>query len=291
MFNLIDVSEFKITSIPTLGYTEKLWLKDKNNVRWLLKYASQKYPSDAVNEKLCCEIAKIFNIPFQQVELCIDNDGKLGCICKNFLTAGETLVHGGSLLGKFLDLSTSSPKFGRNTDKQYTLQLILNVLNDLEEEFIWTVLLDNLVGNIDRHDKNWALIMDQTGKFKLSPCYDYGLSFYQTKETDDTWFQDIGFEVKGVITFNNLFFNICLEYKNIVSEFLQILDTDIIIKQFQDIFSRIPIEFQLTTKHQLDFLLLRREKMLKIWRKLNGRGIVSENNFKQSNLFNRKIDK
>lgn len=178
------------------------------------------------------------------------------------------MIHGGSLLGRYLDLSTSSPRFGKNTGKQYTLQLILNVLKGLENEFIRTVLLDNFVGNIDRHDKNWALVVTTDGEFKLSPCYDYGLSFYPTKETNNTWFQDIGFEADGIITFNNLFFNICKEYRDVavVSEFLDVLGNSITVTKIKDIFNKVPIKFQPMIKHQLDFLLLRRERMLNIWR-------------------------
>jgi hypothetical protein len=264
---VVDVSDFKIARVSTLGYMDKLWLKDDHGDIWLLKYASDRYPYDAANEKICSEIARLFDIPFQIVELSIDDEGRLGCICKSFLEKGEKLVHGGNLLGVHLNLNTSSPKFGVNTDKQYTLQLIFDVLEETEHsKFMESLVFDCLVGNVDRHDKNWALIVN--GGRRLSPCYDYGLSFFEAKETDETWFQFVGFDSNGVVSFNNLFSKLCECCPDAISKFMKVLDNDLIISEFGAIIDKVPLLFGLKGSGHLEFLLKRREKMLKIWRQV-----------------------
>jgi len=51
--------------------------------------------------------------------------------------------------------------------------MIKNVLEPLSlfESFLPVLIFDFLIGNTDRHQSNWALILEN-GKLRLSPLYD-----------------------------------------------------------------------------------------------------------------------
>ena len=59
------------------------------------------------------------------------------------------------------------------TGEKYSLEMIRKVLEPLElfDSFLPLLVFDFLIGNTDRHQSNWALILEN-GKLSLSPLYD-----------------------------------------------------------------------------------------------------------------------
>lgn len=59
------------------------------------------------------------------------------------------------------------------TGEKYSLEMIKNVLNEFElfEEFLPVLVFDFLIGNTDRHQSNWAFLMEDK-TITLSPLYD-----------------------------------------------------------------------------------------------------------------------
>lgn len=92
----------------------------------------------------------------------------LGCISKTMVTTEEELVEGGKYLQAY------DPTFNpEETDLRfkYDLQLITRSLRHYSLEkylpnLIDTIVFDSLIGNSDRHQENWAVIMGHTQKTK-----------------------------------------------------------------------------------------------------------------------------
>lgn len=59
------------------------------------------------------------------------------------------------------------------TGDKYSLQMIKSALDQLNlfAEFLPILVFDFLIGNTDRHQSNWALILNK-GKLSISPLYD-----------------------------------------------------------------------------------------------------------------------
>jgi len=291
MFEVVDISDWKlIHPIPALGYMEKLWLKHpETNIAWLMKYSSDpdqpvsdnNFPSDAINEKLASEIAKLFSIPAHQVELAVDDEGQWGVICKNFLKPEEKLSHGGQYLSTKLGVLQSSPDF-KEVTRAYTLQFILETLPHIEEDLIIQLFLMNLIGNIDMHDKNWALLRYEN---KLAPAYDMGISFVETTFKGEGWFQQIGWEEGPTSNNFNLWEKLSQNFRTILQPYMEKLKSEQIVESFSHVLSKVPEEFRVVMKHQEEFLQKRREKMIKIWEVNDGKDSLLEDVFSDSNAF------
>ena len=59
------------------------------------------------------------------------------------------------------------------TGQKYSLDMIKTALEPLGlfYEFLPILMFDFLIGNTDRHQSNWALILEK-GIFSISPLYD-----------------------------------------------------------------------------------------------------------------------
>lgn len=137
------------------------------------------YVNNQYSEYIGCKIFELFNIPVQNVCLvkCRVNDkDKIAVMCEDFLKDDENLV-------EFKNLS-----YSLNLEKKYTNELsdifeMINNVNNLEdkelfEDNFWKIfVIDTLIGNVDRHLGNWALI-SKDNKYRLSPVYDCGSSLH-----------------------------------------------------------------------------------------------------------------
>ncbi len=137
------------------------------------------YVNNQYSEYIGCKIFELFNIAVQNVSLVrctIDDKEKIAVMCEDFLKDGEVLV-------EFKNLS-----YSLNLEKKYTNDLndifeMVNSVNNLEDKELfennfWKIfIVDTLIGNVDRHLGNWALIL-KDNKYRLSPVYDCGSSLH-----------------------------------------------------------------------------------------------------------------
>lgn len=133
------------------------------------------YVNNQYSEYIGCKIFETFNIDVQKVELvrCIvDNKEKIAVMCEDFLKENESLI-------EFKNLS-----YSLSLEKKYTSELsdIFEMVNNIDnlkdkemfEDRFWRIfIVDTLIGNVDRHLGNWALIF-KDNSYSLSPVYDCG---------------------------------------------------------------------------------------------------------------------
>lgn len=107
---------------------------------------------------------------------------------KSILEKSES---GGNLLQGYL------PNFDHKKGTQHNLQTIIQVFTEKFPDIEWkhalakTLTFDALIGNTDRHQDNWEVIEDFSGKRRLTPIFDNGTSMgHEIKATEFNRYND-----------------------------------------------------------------------------------------------------
>lgn len=189
---IVDVSRWDSEGPEQLGSSEKLWLVDENEQRWLWKAAGfnndhrdgRFRKGDDWAEWLGTQVAEMIGLPAAQVQLA-EREGAAGTIGRSFVERDkQQLVLGNVML---YEVDASYPKEATGSLTEYTVDAVLDVLTDSQapDGFeTWTapqvmtgyLMLDALIANIDRHHENWGVVMDVEGNRQLAPTFDHGSS-------------------------------------------------------------------------------------------------------------------
>lgn len=174
--------------VEQMGSKQKFWFRAEDGRMWLFKRGRERTGEDWA-EKVAGEVAGLLGLPHARVELA-DCAGTRGCASLGFAEHGA-LVHGNELLW---ELDPSYPKGQLWRVTAHTPDNVLRVLArpgveappgcggaSAAEVFVGYLLLDALIGNVDRHHENWALIRDGerpggAARVALAPTYDHASS-------------------------------------------------------------------------------------------------------------------
>ena len=191
----IDVSRWELSGEKELGTKPKRWRIEPNTrERWLMKDATfntakggPKYrKGDDWAERISYGVAGALSLPAAKVELAVDRGGEehvYGTICRTVLKEGEVLVLGNTMLA---EQGTSVSDGDRR--EPYTPTAIYRALGDcgppagpVNDQSAWDVfvgylVLDALIGNTDRHEKNRAVVVSGSGRRCLAPTFDHASS-------------------------------------------------------------------------------------------------------------------
>jgi len=186
----VDVSTWLPAGSESVGTKPKRWLRDpESDIRWLMKDATHNTRADGTSsrkgddwaERIATGVADRLDLPAARTEMAIRHGPeriRLGVISKEVLNPGEQLVLGNELLER---------PVGRRDRESYTLRAVHQALGDVaappdagDELSAWDVfagylVLDALIGNTDRHEQNWAVILSATPR-RLSPSFDHASS-------------------------------------------------------------------------------------------------------------------
>lgn len=156
------------------GRSEKIWLMNPDtNQIGLFKYKKDTTTTDHVSECIACELAHLIGIPCAKFEIGVYN-GREGSMSYNIADhEGVTLIEGIYCINKIYENFDADRLLDTETKDRYSIEMIENVLKSLKlfDEFLPVLLFDFLIGNTDRHQSNWALIMENK-TYRLSPLYD-----------------------------------------------------------------------------------------------------------------------
>lgn len=193
-----------------MGSKAKDWRFDPNTgKRWLIKPNRRRSDDgtctgDDWSEKLASSVAARLGIPHAHTELAIC-DGQRGIISMDFIADSRrfSLTHGNELL------SVEFPGYPKGQRWNVSQHTIVNVFRALNSDFIHVssatdlpagvvcpadvfvgyLMLDALIGNVDRHHENWAIIeplgrSEDVHHATLAPTFDHaaGLGSILTDE-------------------------------------------------------------------------------------------------------------
>lgn len=189
MYGIETVPDDAPDTLEQLGTKYKFWYRDVWGRRCLFKEGR---PGTGENwaEKVCCGICYLLDIPHSHYELAMWKDHK-GVVTPNFVPEGGRLVFGNELLAKFVPDYDGAR---RVRAPKHTLSRVMAVMlgvagidmplrfsppaeiKDVAGVFLGYLMLDALVGNQDRHDENWGLILLPDGRITLAPTFDHASS-------------------------------------------------------------------------------------------------------------------
>lgn len=207
-----------------MGTKFKFWFSQSDK-EWLFKQGRPTTGEDWA-EKIASELADLLGVSHANYELAVWQD-KPGVVSSNFLPRNGLLAHGNEILHRMLhdypDGAGSNRQFYHVS--QHTLEVVLNVIDiptsihlpwdwspplgitTAVDTFVGYLLLDAWIGNTDRHDQNWAVILNvtphplQDDTLHLAPTYDHASSLGRNVSDEDRQTRlttaDTGFSVQA----------------------------------------------------------------------------------------------
>jgi hypothetical protein len=228
-YNIIDLSDWEIVNRGK-GFSNSYWmLNTKTRREGLFKRPKHNdyydcYYGDHWAEKIVAEIGNKLMFSMPEVDLAIYNN-KPGCISYNFLEKDEVLKEGIEILN--VDVS-------KDNRSKYILSNIIDALSeyDLVENFVCLLLFDIFIGQPDRHEENWGIIVSKSKDTRLSPIYDNASSLGRNLLTNkiNQMFSDNNYFTNYI---NNCYSAILLEENKRISQFVML---DYIIDNFNSIY-------------------------------------------------------
>lgn len=205
MYQVITVPHGAAEQIEQLGTKRKFWYDDE---RYLFKVGR---PDTGENwaEKVCAEIAACLNLPHASYDLAT-YEGRQGVVTPNFVPEGARLIHGNELIGVVSTTETNVRDLRRQLHTPRRVYLLLRQptieaplgwvlpegIHSSAEIYLGYLMLDALVGNQDRHEENWALLLASDGRLHLAPTFDHASSLGRN-ETDEARLRKLAAESPG----------------------------------------------------------------------------------------------
>lgn len=197
-YPIVDVSDWDVVQEEPGGETAKDWLKDpETGTTWLFKSVTLKELADGRAyrrgqdwaEKVASELAHSLGLPAATVELARRNEVP-GLISRDLKSEETSLDEAADFLAELDEKYV--PWTAGNKIKNRVGHSLTNVLALLEEVaappesegvvakmtaqevFVGYLYFDALISNVDRHDRNWAIVRTESGRRCLSATYDHG---------------------------------------------------------------------------------------------------------------------
>ena len=170
------------------GRSEKIWLQSKDNKIGLFKYPkfdnnSLELSSEYISEHMAHRIGNLLGVETADVDIG-NYKGRKGCMSYLINEPDEAVVEGAVFIsGKHPDYNLENMQ-EMSTGKYYCLDHLLEVSDSTRviNRWIQMMIFDYLIGNSDRHQNNWAILVSYADENKNSlkgrvcPLYDNGSS-------------------------------------------------------------------------------------------------------------------
>lgn len=156
------------------GRSEKIWLIEPESQQvGLFKYKKDINTTDHISECIACQLADLLNIECAKFELGMYNAREGSMSYSVIQNPKQSLIEGISYI--MLRYPTYDVNLLKDisSGKVYSLEMIKESLPETIpfKDFLKIPLFDYLIGNTDRHQNNWAFIMED-GSLRFSPLYD-----------------------------------------------------------------------------------------------------------------------
>lgn len=282
-----------------------------DNERWFLKYPKTtksmdvknlSYTTTPLSEYLGSNIYKIIGIDVHETKLGI-KDNKLVVACKDFLDSSEIILSYNEIKNEYsLETENELEKISTNYSQSEDLQelfilmstnIYFRKIEDLRKRFYDMFVVDALIGNNDRNERNWGLVLNKENSvLRLAPVYDNGAAFCNKSDNsklqsfldNENKFKQLAYDSSiSVFSLNDKKINPLKYIESMQNEELNQAVLRIVpkidLKKIKDFFDTIPYEYnniQVFSKEQrsvyYNLLVYRYEKvLLPIYNKLNNK--------------------
>ena len=188
MLDLIDFSCWNVYDGASegSGRSEKIWLKSENGSMGLFKFpkinpSDNKETTEHISEHLAYKIGKVLGIPTAKVDLGVYN-GRIGCMSHFVCEEKEILSEGIWFISSKFPQYDADKMINMADGKYYCLNHLLEAVPNILSNTMWMkmILFDFIIGNSDRHQSNWAILIKREKEHSLRlrwcPLYDNGSS-------------------------------------------------------------------------------------------------------------------
>lgn len=217
MYPIIQVPDDAPEQLEQLGTKWKFWYREPDDVRWLFKEGR---PNTGENwaEKVCCELCALLGLPHGHYDFAVWKDHR-GVVTPSFVPNDGRFIFGNELIAKFVADYDGERRARAN---KHTLTRVMAVVHGpsrfavkvplpggvktvirpapiemplgylppdeirtASDVFVGYLMLDALVGNQDRHDENWGLILTGDGRLTLAPTFDHASSLGRNERDEE----------------------------------------------------------------------------------------------------------
>lgn len=169
------------------GNKKSIILED--GTTWMMKFPStgnaknfeMHYTNSAISEYICCHIYNLLKVKAQDTMLGTvfdNNKEKLVVLCRDMEEQYNARLYS---FAEVKNENTGSSSNGMGTELTDILETIKTqeaINSDEMELFFWKmIVVDALIGNFDRHNGNWGILVGTDGA-SIAPIYDCGSSLY-----------------------------------------------------------------------------------------------------------------
>ena len=168
-----------------MGTKDKFWYRDPSRqTEWLFKYPRAN-SGEHWAEKIAAEIARMLDIPHARVELSVCA-GDRGSASESFVFGSQELIHGNQLL---MDVVADYDPEQTFHQTSHTIDNIWRALehvcegpqaiDEAKTRVAEYLVLDALIGNVDRHHENWGMLRERDGNrwgHAVAPSFDHASS-------------------------------------------------------------------------------------------------------------------
>lgn len=186
---MIDFTNCEVNKFKTYGGANG----SKINIRYdgadyMLKFSAT--PSSCITEYLACHIIASLGIPAQETLLgtFTDKHGKEKVVvaCRDFTTDGKRLMEFAHLKNTCINIEQS----GYNKELSSIMEAIDEqslVPSEKLREFFWDMFIaDALLGNSNRHNESWGILVDEKRQAaEIAPVYGCSSCLYPQMDVAD----------------------------------------------------------------------------------------------------------
>lgn len=190
VFEVINFDSWKVFDGASegSGRSEKIWLISDTGEIGLFKYPKidpqdQKETTEHISEHLAHQLGNILKVPTAKVDIGM-RDGRIGSMSYLVRKDNEALAEGIYFMSGVYPGYNAETMRDEKSGLYYCIEHIFDSVPSVVPNRIWIqmMLFDFLIGNADRHQSNWALLLTFEAKEGINiqvrqcPLYDNGSS-------------------------------------------------------------------------------------------------------------------
>ncbi|MBA3991922.1 MAG: HipA-like protein [Cyanobacteria bacterium DS2.3.42] len=222
LFSVFEIDGTSAQEVEPMGTKSKFWLDHEQLGRCLFKTTRPGTGEDWA-EKISAELANLIGLPHARYELA-KFEGERGVLSLSFAPKGTELVPGNEFM---VETDPGYPKKANRTQYRTPEHVLGRVLDTLSSKnilppaewrttaemvsaadvFVGYLLFDAWIGNGDRHDENWGILLRRSAgeatQFDryLAPTFDHASSLGRNESDDRRLLRiesnDANFSVSG----------------------------------------------------------------------------------------------